>query len=95
MPSHRRSRPRPCRDKALEMAVREAQGALEELACQAAFSPGAGGFTILSIEPPPPEAAAVRPRASVHRVPVRRFEDVVTFLMEREARAARGLPLTA
>ncbi len=95
MPSDRRSNPLPCRDKALEMAVREAQAALEELAASAAYAPGEGGFTILSIEPPPPEEAPARPRASVHRVTVRRSDDVVAFLMEREARAARGLPLTA
>ncbi len=79
-------------DKALELRMRDALEGLADFATRFAWTSTPGTLTILSIEAPPPDAAGAPPpatRAPVVPVGCRRSRDVVSFLLEREARRER------
>ncbi|HEB59344.1 MAG TPA: hypothetical protein ENJ01_09000 [Gammaproteobacteria bacterium] len=85
-------------DKALEIRMRDALEGLADFATRFAFTSTPGTLTILSIEAPaaipaeaPHTAAAARRRAPVIPVGRRRSRDVVSFLLEREARSEQAL----
>ncbi len=70
--------------RSLESTMQDVLDGLMEAACQLLHDPrcNLADLTILSIEPPKPRTPSSRAR--IHRLPIRRSSDVLSFLLRRE-----------
>lgn len=74
--------------QALELAMQDVLGGLQEAAGYFAGRSVANTMQILSIEPPRAQQQNRQTRASVHRVPLQRSNNIVDYLITRERRVS-------
>jgi len=77
-------------DKALELKMAETLSGLADFATAFGYRSVPNTVEILSVEAPRAPRERLE-RAPVYRVPLRRSNDVVSFLIERESRGLRRI----
>ncbi len=78
--------------RSLESTMQEVLDGLMEASCQLLHDPrcSLADLTILSIEPAKPRMPSSQAR--IHRLPIRRSSDVLSFLLRREQQCLSATP---